>query len=346
MKSISNRKICLCGGGAQTHVIAAWLSDRGCKTFILTRHPEQWSTEYEISTPNGPCKARIESISADPADVVPQADIVLLTVPGLANHSELEKIKPYLKTGSYVGGVFCSSGFFFEALKVLQENVKLWGFQRVPFIARVENYGHKAKLLSDRPQLKIAVERATDFEKEKFREWVQGAFGIETVLLSNYLEASITNSNPILHTARLYSMFSDWNPSKIYSHNILFYEEWTEAAAELLIKMDNELFNVLGHLPVTAGYLTPLLEYYESFDAKSLAKKISSIAGFKGIESPMIKTEKGWIPDFSSRYFTEDFGISLNIIHELAVGEKVPVPCIEKALKWGKARISEYPNPE
>lgn len=337
---MNRMKVCLCGGGAQTHVIAAWLSSQGCPTSILTRRPNEWNANYSVSTDSGEMIALIDKISDNPADVIPDADVILLTVPGGANGKELEKIRPYLKSGSYVGGVFCSSGFFFEALKILPPDVKLWGFQRVPFIARIEEYGHKAILKSTRPQLKVAVERASDEEKESLRAWIEKYFGSETVLLANYLEASITNSNPILHTARLYTMFSGWEPSQVYSHNILFYEEWTEEAADLLIKMDRELFLLLEHLPVTPGYLMPLLDYYESSDAKSLAKKISSISGFKGITSPMKKVDSGWIPDFTSRYFTEDFGLSLYYIYELAQKHGVSVPNIEKVLMWGREKIS------
>lgn len=331
--------ICLCGGGAQSHVIGAWLSSKGVSVSILTRQPNKWIKSYKVQTPNGEIYANIAKISNSPAQVIPDSKIILLTVPGYANRDEINKIKPYLNPGSYVGSVFCSSGFFFEALKLLPENIHLWGFQRVPYIARVTEYGHNARLQSFRLQFKIAVERASTYEKEFLRQWIAQNLGSETILLNNHLEASITNSNPILHTARLYSMFKDWSPGKFYSHHILFYEEWTEEAAELLIRMDGELFDILAHLPVSPNYITPLLEYYESHDAKSLAKKISSITGFKGITSPMKQMEGGWIPDFASRYFTEDFGYSLSYIHRLAMENGVAVPNISEVLDWGQKRI-------
>lgn len=330
---------CLCGGGAQTHIIGAWLSSQNYKVSILTRKPSLWDNNYTVQTPRGVIKASIQSISDNPAQVIPDADIILLTVPGDANRAELKKISPYIKPGAYVGGCFCSSGFFFEAMHQLGADVNLWGFQRVPFIARVEEYGRYAVLKSFRPQMKIAVERAAPEEKERFRQVIQECFNCETILLNNYLEASITNSNPILHTARLYTMFSDWEPSKVFDHNILFYEEWTDEASDLLIRMDNELFLLLTYLPVASDYLTPLLEYYESTDSESLTRKISSIEGFKGITSPMKLVARGWVPDFSCRYFTEDFGFGLSYINKLAREYGVAVPNIERVLNWGLSVI-------
>lgn len=331
--------VVIVGGGSLGHVIAGWISSQGYNVSILTRRPTNWNDDIIINSPIGTFNGHLQTVSDTPSEVIPNADIILLTVPGYANKSELNAIVPYLKDGTYLGAVFCSSGFFFEALKTVPDNIKLWGFQRVPFISRVVKYGYEANLLSFKSQLDIAVERASEIEKEGFRNWIETTFQTPTRLHNNYLEVSITNSNPILHTARLYTMFHDWTDDIRFDHNILFYEEWTVEAADLMIKMDAELFNVIKHLPVDRHYLVPLLEYYESIDAVSLRNKLASIQGFKGILSPMKKDDKGWFPDFNSRYFTEDFGYSLRYIWELSKKYNVSTPNIDKVYQWGISLI-------
>lgn len=148
-------------------------------------------------------------------------------------------------------------------------------------------------------------------------------------------------SNPLLHTSRLYTMFGGENEGKVYSRMQLFYEEWTEEAASLYIKMDEEFFRLLKVLPVTEGYLPTALDYYDSYDAKSLAEKLSSIKGFKGITSPMVKVDNGWVPDFSSRYFTEDFPYGLKYIWQLAHKEGISCPNIDKVYAWGMCKIEK-----
>ena len=333
------RNIVIAGGGSLGHVIAGWLSAKGYSVSVLTRRPSEWVKDLVINTPDGRLNGTLLKVSDKASDVIPDADVILLTVPGYANASELKSMLPYMKESCYVGAVFCSSGFFFEALDIVPENIKLWGFQRVPFISRVKTYGHEANLLSCRAELNIAVERASEVEKEEFRRWIESAFKTPTALRGNYLEVSITNSNPILHTARLYTMFHDWTDDVRFDHNILFYEEWTEEAAQLMIQMDAELFEILKHLPVDSNYLTPLLDYYESHDAGSLKRKLSSIQGFKGITSPMKEDGRGWYPDFSSRYFTEDFGYSLKYIWELARIHQIHTPHIDEVYAWGKSKI-------
>ena len=255
------RNIVIAGGGALGHVTAGWLAAQGYSVSVLTRRPSDWINEMVINTPEETLTGALTRVSDKVSEVIPEADVILLTVPGYANVSELMAMLPFLKDGCYVGAVFCSSGFFFDALKTVPENIRLWGFQRVPFISRVKTYGHEANLLSYRPELNIAVERADEEEKEEFRMWIETAFKTPTALRNNYLEVSITNSNPILHTARLYTMFHDWTDDVRFDHNILFYEEWTDEAAELMIRMDAELFEILNHLPLDINYLTPLFDY-------------------------------------------------------------------------------------
>ncbi len=341
------QNICICGGGAQGTVIASYLSGKGLSVSVLTSRPDKWSKEILVDACDGKqIKGGLCDITDKPEAVIPSADVVLVCLPGFLIKDELEKIKPYLRPKTYVGSVVCSTGFFFEALKILQPTQPLWGFQRVPFICRVENYGHSAHLLGYKSSHNIAVENVADEEKALFADEVSRLFDGPVHLLKNYWEASLTNSNPILHTARLYSMFSSWNSSTRADHNILFYEEWTDEASELLIKMDKEFFEVLKRVPVSDGFLPPLLEYYESTDAQSLTRKIRSIKAFRGIKSPMKQTAGGWVPDFSDRYFTEDFPYGLRFVCELAKDQNLPLPVVhtpnlDKVYEWGRSVIEK-----
>lgn len=333
------RGICICGGGSLGHVVAGYLAaTKPVKVNVLTQRPERWSREIVVDTPDGRVlHGGLNVVSSDPAEALSGVDIVLLCLPGFAIRDELIKIRPYLNKDTYVGSVFSSTGFFFEAMKLLGEDIPLWGFQRVPFIARTEEYGHSAHLLGYKSAHNIAVERCDD--KEGFRALIESLFDAPVTLLSNYYEASLTNSNPLLHTSRLYTMFGGENEGRVFPRMILFYEEWTVEAAQLLIDMDEEFFTILRYLPVSEGYLPRILDYYESHDAESLARKLSSIQGFKGITSPMTETAEGWVPDFASRYFTEDFPYGLRYIWELAHQLHVDVPCIDKVYNWGVSKL-------
>lgn len=331
------------GGGNLGHVIAGVVShNNDIKVNLLTSRPELWHNVITVEAVDGRIfNGKLSKISADAEDVIPKSDVILLCLPGYLIKETLYKIKPFLSSNVFVGSVFSSTGFFFEAKEILSSDTHLWGFQRVPFISRLSEYGRSAKLLGYKPSFSIAIENADDKEKTLFCAEIENIFGSRTILLNNYLEVSLTNSNPILHTARLYSLFKDWNDKVIYKEPILFYESWDLNSAELLISMDKEFFSLLSVLPVSKDFLPSLLDYYESTDAKSLMNKLSSIQGFKGILAPMKNVGEGWIPDFKSRYFTEDFPFGLKYIWQLAKENNISTPTIDMVYEWGISVIEK-----
>ncbi len=330
-------KITICGGGSLGHVCIGVLSSHSDVTVrLLTNHPQKWKSQITVSDVNGTeYKGKLEKITSNPQEVIPDSDIVLFCLPGFLIEQTLEQIKPFLNNRTVVASIVSSTGFFFFAHKVLGTAAKIFGFQRVPFIARVSEYGQSANLLGYKPNLAIAAENIEN--EETFVELVGRLFKTPTKLLGSFYEACLTNSNPILHTGRLYSMWHDWNGTP-YDHCTLFYKEWTEDAAQWLIDMDAEFMQLLKLLPMNQGAVPSLLEYYESVDAKSLASKLASIKAFQTIKSPMKEVENGWVPDFESRYFTEDFPFGLRFIVDLARKYNVKTPKIDIVYNWGMSK--------
>lgn len=335
-------RICICGGGNLGHVVAGFVASRqGFEVSLLTRQPEQWSQQLVIDTPDGSeIQAALAHISDAPKEIIPTADIVLLCLPGYAIHDTLLQIRDYLREGTAVGSVVSSTGFFFEAMKLMPAHTPLFGLQRVPFIARVKEYGHRAALLGYKESLSMAIERT--LKREELRQRIEQMFNTPVSLVSNFYEVSLSNSNPLLHPARLYDLWGNWSQGNFSPSVPLFYEEWTEHAAELYIAMDRELHQLLAVLPVSPKSIPTVLDYYESTDARSLARKLRSIEAFKGIKAPMRKEKEGYVPDFNSRYFTEDFPYGLAVIRQLCIEHHINAPVIDKVYLWGIKHIQSH----
>ena len=301
----------------------------------MTGHPEKWAKEFELeikgSTGSVLEKCKLGTISSNPADVIPQAGIVFICLPGPYIRSMLEKIKPFLDKKALVGSVVSNTGFFFQAHDVINGQ-PLFGFQRVPFISRIVDYGKRACLLGFKKSLCLCVE---NYNGESVRQLMEDLLNTPIKLLHNFYEVSLSNSNPLLHPARMYSMWKDWTPDISYDRNPAFYAEWTDEASRLLIDMDHELQLLLLKLPVDPSNVPNILDYYESVDAPSLTRKIRSIPAFQEIMSPMKKIESGkFIPDLDSRYFTEDFECGTFYIRDSAIQYGVPTPTIDLICKW------------
>lgn len=329
------KTVCICGGGGQCHAIAPWLASQGYTVNILTNRPHLWTSDFKYLLPNGEMhEATLATISNDPALTIPNADVVIVSVPGFVNREELLKIKPYLKPRAFVGGVFPANGFFFDAFDVLGKEFPLWGFQRVPFIGKVKEYGQTGNIMAYKTAFHIAVENTDHKEKEQFRQWIQKSFGQPTALMSSYFEVALSNSNPILHPARIYTWLKDWDGQTPIADNPLFYEEWPDEASEMYIALDKDLHKIIEVLPVNNDCLPFVLDYYEQPDAHNLSLKLRSIESFHGIRMPVTKVDGGYMPDFTSRYFIEDFSCGLKKYAELAQQYNIDVPNITLALKW------------
>lgn len=333
-------KICICGGGNLGHVVAGFVAARTeHEVCLLTRHPERWQKSIVVQRPDNqlPLIGTPSVITDRPVEAVAGADVIVLCLPGFSIREVLLKIKDCLKTDAIVGSVVSSTGFFFEAMAILSPEQPLFGLQRVPFIARTAEYGHVAAILGYKESLSVAV--AQTGRREEIRQLCQELFGTPTKLLDSHYEVSLSNSNPLLHPSRLYSLWKDWEPGTIYGRQPLFYEEWTEEAAQLYIDMDRELQELLEKLPVRRGAIPTVLDYYESRDAVTLSQKLRSIEAFKGIKAPMKAVAGGYVPDFGSRYFTEDFPYGLAIVERLARETGMVVPTIERICRWGLGKI-------
>ena len=330
-------EICICGGGSLGLVCAAVFLEKGLTVNLLTGHPSNWSKSISVTDQNGKLfNGTLNIISNNPGKVIPNSDLVFLTLPGFLIEETLREIKPYLKKDSVVGSVVSSTGFFFLAHKIFDSDQSIFGFQRVPFIARQREYGKKGELLGYKPMLHVCIENC-NFSNDLLRI-LEKLFNTPIKLLNNFYEVSLTNSNPILHTGRLYTMWHNY-AGEIYASQSLFYSDWNDEASELLLKMDEEFQLLLKVLGVREGAIPTLLEYYEVSNASTLTTKIKSIPAFRSIKSPMQKIGSGWIPDFKSRYFTEDFPHGLMYIKKLAEKYNVSTPHIDKVYNWGIRQI-------
>lgn len=339
-------RICICGGGNLGHVVAGYLASfKEHEIVILTNRPEDWDLAIKVTDLYGAVfYGPLALVTSSPSKALSGVDVVILCLPGFAYHDVLLKIRDYVSPHVKVGAIVSSSGFFFEAFSLLPEDIMIFGFQRVPFIARIKEYGKSAELKGYKKELNVAIERCSEDEKHAFCKILSALFRTPVHLLHSFYEAALTNSNPLLHPARLYSLWKDWEPGIVYAKNPLFYEEWTDEASELLIAMDNEFQHLLSFLPVGKGSIPPILEYYDSHDSRSLTNKLRSIIAFSGILSPMKDSTEGhgYVPDFSSRYFIEDIPYGMRYIVEVANQEGVEIPTIEIIYHWGLSCIDNY----
>ncbi|MBR0513987.1 MAG: NAD/NADP octopine/nopaline dehydrogenase family protein [Clostridia bacterium] len=328
-------EITIIGGGNIGTQFAVHSAEKGEKVTVYTSQPELYDGHLCIVDDDGHIthQGNIKLATKDPRIAFQSADFIMVTVPAMMIQSAADLVYTYGKKDAIIGVVPGNGGSECAFMECIKRGNTFFGIERVPAIARLVEKGKSVKSIGYRDELHIA-----SFPKGKAKicaELISNIFEKKVTVIPNYLNLTMTPSNPILHTSRMYSLFHDWHEGVFYNSVPLFYEEWDDQSSELLFACDDEVQKICQKLPeFTLQYVKSLKTHYESPTVEKMTEKLSSIDAFKNIKTPMIKADKGYIPDLHSRYFTADFSYGLSIIRQIAQYADVLTPTIDMILEW------------
>ena len=330
-------KITIVGGGNIGTQFAVHCAEKGHEVTVFTSKPDIYDghlniiDEAGITTHEGDIKLATDN----PELAFREADFIMVTMPSTVMKSIAEVVyrhsdeKPIIGVVPGNGGSECAFG------KCINRGNAFFGIERVPAIARLVQKGKTVKSTGYRDELHVAALPRRN--AEKCAKIIEGIFNIKTTVIPSFLNLTMTPSNPILHTTRLRTIFENWHEGVVYECVPLFYEEWNDKSSELLIACDEEVQSICRALPeFELQYVKSLRVHYESPTAEAMTKKITSIPAFKGLATPTVSVEGGFIPDMHSRYFTADFSYGLNIIKQIADFAGVKTPNIDETMAWYK----------
>jgi len=328
--------VCILGGGNIGTLLMGDIGrNKDISVRLLTSRPDEWNHIIEVCDNDGTFKysGKVDVISNNPEEVISDADIIISTLPSYMFSKAIERIKPYLKKGVWIGMMPGNGGGEFYCNELIESGCTIFGFQRVYGISRLKEYGKSVLDLGKKEELFIGVIPACNAPKVCTE--LENIFSMKCNPLENFLQVSLTPANPILHTARLYDIFHNYKEGDYWDHMVQFYNEWTDECSEMLIATDEEVQNLcrkLGNIDLKrVGFIK---EYFGAETPQQMTAKISSKPALINIHSPLIKTDKGYIPDFNSRYFLEDFPYGLCIIKSFCEMVELKTPFIDKILKW------------
>lgn len=317
--------VCIYGGGNIAHSLAAVISAKQPVT-VVTRRPAIWADRLSFVQGGVMHNGGYDVTATSDASVVSGADIVFIALPQFAIDEAMETLLPKLKSAAEVVFVPAPVRTVEYAKLIADKGCSVVGFQRVPFISRISEYGKFVSISFPRHVNKLVVSK-----EEMKDEWValaQEWFGSKVEYLSSFLSFTFSNSNPLLHPARLVELLKGGDCGK-YDKCPLFYAEWTDASSEFYVKADEEMFNVFrAYAPECAmSDYESVFDHYEVSSTQALTQKIRTISSLKNILAPWMQIGNKWEPDYKSRYFTEDIPFGTKIIQDYArkVGVKTPV---------------------
>ena len=314
--------------------MAAFLINNNNRVTLLSSKPACFDGTIQYIDNNTKKTFEVKGcrVTDDYEEIVKGKEMIFITLPTFMIKETVEKIIDYLDENVPVG--FCpgAGGIEHLAKEFIDKNITFFGFDRVPFVARIKEYG-KCVEASIKKKVRIAsIPRDKNVEIAKR---LRDLFPMEIGVLDNFLNITLT---PTLHIARIFDLFGEVDKNYIYKRNILFYKEWSDNASELCFKLDEELHKVCDFLVEEGISLKDVIPYpihYESPTPKMLTYKLRNISSLETIKSPMIEVRKEeWIIDWASRYFTESIPYRLCIVKGLALLCGVPVKMTDTVLQW------------
>ena len=328
-------KIVIVGAGNVGTQIAAHCSGKGHKVTLFTSHPEMIHKKIEVIDDNNQviCSGEIDKATNDVKEAFSEVDIIFVTTPANVMQKNANIIYPFVTTNMIIILVPGTGGGEVAFANCIKKGAVVCGMQRVPSVARLVQRGKTVRAIGYRKQLHIAS--IPQEKRHVCADILESIFDISCVCLPNYLNVTLTPSNPILHTTRLRTIFKNYHNEVYYQSLPLFYEDWDDQSSELLLACDAEVQKICKKLvDFDLSNVKSLRDHYESDSKEALTQKIRSIQGFKGILTPFIATAKGYIPDFESRYFVADFRFGLILFLQIANFVQISVPNMQDTMNW------------
>lgn len=330
-------KITIVGGGNIGTQFAVHCAEKEHEVTVYTSKPDIYDGHLNIVDEAGQTthEGDIHLATNDPEKAFRDAEFIMVTMPATMMHTISELIYAHSDAKPIIGVVPGNGGSECAFRKCIERGNVFFGIERVPAIARLIQKGKTVKSTGYRDELHVAALPRKN--AEKCAEMISRIFDMPCTTIPNFLNLTMTPSNPILHTTRLRTLFEKWHPGVVYDSVPLFYEEWDDASSELLIACDEEVQEICRALPdFQLEYVKSLRVHYESPTAEAMTRKLSSIAAFKGLTTPVVEVDGKFIPDLHSRYFTADFSYGLTIIKQVATIAGVYTPNIDATMQWYK----------
>ncbi len=366
---MESKTVTVVGGGASAHVLIPFLSGAGHQVQVLTRQPDKWSSEVQLELQSidrellQTFSGSLSQISADPAEVIPTSDIVVLCMPVCAYRAALHQIAPFIRSVPEVsvGTIYGQAGFNWMvdeiAAKFDLDSIVAFAVGLIPWVCRVREYGAVGVTYGCKEVNVAAVSPRDRFDglNESFfrpicEQWLgKGAFEQS----DSFLSLTLSVDNQIIHPSRCYGLFQRYGGSWATPDEIpYFYRDFDEQSADLLRALDADYSKVREAIrtrfserefPYMLDYLSLERLSYQSANTDIRESFVTSQT-LGAIKPPVRKSDQGaWEIDTDHRFFTDDITYGVCIAKWMAEEMDLQVPTIDAIIEWVQGlRGEEY----
>jgi hypothetical protein len=246
--------VVVCGGGRTGHLNAVLFKQvPGVRVSLLTTRQDVIARHHENSegltafVPDAtPLRARLDAVGSEAA-LVAQADLVVLTVPAHVRAAWLRGLVHALPRDKpvYVGAIpgFCGFDWLAEQILAERPNAVIWGMKDVPHTAFDLHPGVSVRMGGAKQMLHVGTHaRETPGARAALQGLLQRLYAAPVQLLDHFLEITLTQGNPIMHSSVVYGLagpYSQWH-GRAFPAPVCWWTDCTELGAYFLQRSDEE----------------------------------------------------------------------------------------------------------
>jgi len=292
-------------------------------------------------------------VSKRASEVVPGCELLVMCLPAQAYDENMRSVAPYVDEGAMIGTICGSNGMDWCVDEALANNGRsadsygVFALQNLPWACRATEYGVQVQILGAKPWMEIAARPA--HRLLEISETMGTLIRVPCPpVASGFLGIGLSNLTQIIHPTVMHDFFQDWDGRTPFEQVPLFYQGMSQQAADNMQAISDEILALRalleGRFPeldlsVVHHIWDWALRAYGKYidDDSTLLSRFATNSAFTGLTAPMIPAaEGGWLPDFNSRYLTEDVPYNLVAVKGLALLAGHPTPTIDTVLLWAQ----------
>ncbi len=336
-------KITVIGSGHGGSAIAAILAKYGYKVNILKLSSAIHNDNYEKLKNTKKIKLKgimgigeydLNKVTNDPAEVIPDAEIILIYYVSNYHRYVAESIAPYIKENQVIifGPGYLGSLILEKSLKNIGKNFLplIAEFETLPYTSRIESPGC-VNISSKNVRHPFATYPATRTQEflNKISPLFEPIIG-KCVPRNHIIEVALHNPNLIIHTVGVLLNVA-WieNEKKDFA---MYRNGFSPSIWNIVKKLDAEKMNVLEKLGA------PRISYFEAFIFRTFEDL--NIDPMKGFLHYANEAPEGPFT-INNRYITEDVPMGLGLLYSLGKALNVPVPICTSLINIADALLPD-----
>jgi hypothetical protein len=359
--------LAICGGGNAAHAVAVVASQNFDGDIVWLRGSEEKAENLRRGVfSDGGLRStgvitglatKVTTISSDPREIIPDADLVFLVVPAFAHVTWLEKIAPHLKTTAIIGALPARSGFEFDVLRIIpgirpDGGRQIFGLQTLPWSTRVQQPGKLANIGA--LKAKVFVATLPGSHAASLAPLLSALVGTEIIASPNFLNLTLGNPGQIIHPGITYGWFSKWCGKRYRQDEIpLFYKDLSDYTGNVVQSLSDDVVAVAKKIAVASNGKLDMsttlpihkwlcMSYPTQTADFSTVTSCLRTGPIQARKAPMVEVAPDeFVPDFRYRYVSEDMPFGLAVAKAIGEIADVATPMLDAVIEWSQNKLGK-----